>query len=324
MRVMMAVVVLVLLSGPALAAQKTFTLFLDAARVEEELATTSGVVEISLPPGIQANSLRVKPAAGCDIVRVDVNPAQSGRPTREEGRLTEQRERLTARLKALDTREEIFTAAAKSQSGKAPRKTKANPEPLENIRRGTDFALSQLEEVYRLRRRTEKELQEVEARLATLAKERNLGASQARVRLRKKVGKVKVSYVLTDLGWKPCYDFRLAGDGHVSVTQRALLPPLEKGAALQVVAATLAASAGGEVRPLTGTDRAAVAEYRFPVEREEAAAAPQPSLLFTFRNKGADALPAGEASCFRRGEYLGALAFAGALPGEAREVACGR
>ncbi len=324
MRVLMAAAVVMLLSSSAGAAERKVTLFLDAARVEEEAATSKGVVEISLPAGIQANSLRVRPLAGCDIARVEVSPAPSGKPAKEEARLTEQREVLQARMKALDTREEIFTAAAKSQSGKAPRKTKTNPEPLTNIRRGTDFALAQLEEVYRLKRRTEKDLQGVDARLAALAKARNTGAGVARVWLRTKTGRVQVSYVRSDLSWKPAYDFRLAGNGRVTLIQRALLPALGKATALRVVAAPLASAVGNDGRAVAVADYATVAEYRFPVEREEAVTAPQPSLLFTFRNQEGVSLPAGEASCYWRGEYLGAFAFAGALPGEAREVVCGR
>ncbi|HEY6006827.1 MAG TPA: DUF4140 domain-containing protein, partial [Geobacteraceae bacterium] len=150
MRVITFAAFVLLLTAPAGAAGRSVTLFLDGARIEQEVAVVKGYAEIPLPAAMQANSLRIRPVAGGEITRVEVValPA-AGKERREQARLNERRERLSARLRALATREEIFTAAAKSQSGKAPRKTKTNPEPVANLRRGTDFALGQLEESYR-------------------------------------------------------------------------------------------------------------------------------------------------------------------------------
>ena len=69
-------------------------------------------------------------------------------------------------LQALATREEIFKSAAKSQGGKAPRKSKANPDPMQAIRQGTEFAIAQLEAVYTSRRRTEQEIRRIDSRIA--------------------------------------------------------------------------------------------------------------------------------------------------------------
>jgi len=84
------------------------------------------------------------------VERVELLPCQvPERRQKELDALIEQKNRLEDRMKALDTREDIFAAAAKSQSSKAPRKTKANPDPLASVRQGTDFAIAQLEAVYR-------------------------------------------------------------------------------------------------------------------------------------------------------------------------------
>ena len=67
-------------------------------------------------------------------------------------------------MQALEAKETVFKAAAKSQSGKAPRKTKTNPDPLAGVRQATEYAIAQLESVYRARRMAESDLNSVEAR----------------------------------------------------------------------------------------------------------------------------------------------------------------
>jgi hypothetical protein len=322
MRIIAVTVVLLLAGGQALAARSSAVLFLDGARIEQELTVAKGYGELALPAGMRAGSLRVRPVAPGAIDRVEVValPA-SAKGGRERQRLAERRDRLAARLKALDTREEIFTTAAKSQSGKAPRRTKTNPEPLANIRRGTDFALGQLEECYRERHQAEKELAEVEARLSAIAKGEGAGRNLARIWLSGKTGRVTVSYLRDDLGWKPRYDFRLGPDHQLAVTEHAILPRIEGEGELAVVAANLSASPTGASR-LSGDAR--VSDHRFPAERVTVAAAPQTSVSFAFRNQASVRLPPGEASCYRDGEYLGTVAFAGLSPGETAEVVCGR
>ena len=325
MRTLLVSGLLLFLAAPVWGANKTVILFLDGARVEQDLAVRKGFLEIPLPEGVLPNSLRVKPLDGREIARVEVAPPKrEGQAAREQARLVDRRERLLARLKALDTREEIFKAAAKSQSGKAPKKTKANPEPLVTIRRGTDFALSQLEEVYRIRLQSERELQEVDTHLAALAKGGTIGRSVARVWLKSGEGKVMVSYLLPELAWKPFYDFRLAGNGRVLVSQRAVLPPMEKGVELSVMPSSSNVPAGTDTRLTPEKGNAGIAEYAFSTGREELAPVSPSALTFTFRNDSPRGLPAGDAACFQRGEYLGRIHFPGILAGETREVVCGR
>lgn len=323
MRFITVLCAVLLMATPATAAVKRITYYLDCARVESEAVAAKGYLEVTLPRGMAAGSLRIKPLQGSSLARVEVVPARPDR--RLEGELARHAERkdaLADRLKALATREEIFRAAAKSQSGKAPRKTKNNQEPLENIRRGTEFAIAQLEGVYRARRKAESELKAVEARLSSLREEGNVGGSVARVWLAGKGGRVTVSYLLATLNWAPSYDFRVNG-GEVEVVMTALLPEAEKGAAVAVVPALLADASVEPVLPASSGGLARIATFRFPLADERFSPFPQPSLSFSFKNISGKGFPPGEATCYRNGEYLGKTAFGGCPPGDSREVGFG-
>lgn len=325
MRIIPVLGIFLFLAPPAMASDYRVTFYLDGARVEREVSTVRESMEVPLPAAMNGGSLRIKPLDGCRIDRVVVVPAQpSAALAREMARLAERRAALGDRMKALEAREAIFKAAAKSQSGKAPRKTKTNPEPLAAVRQGTEYAISQLEEVYRVRRRAVNEMQSVEARLSTLKNEGNVGGSVAKVRLARKGGRVAVSYICSDLKWAPVYDFRLDKAGEVNVVQRAVIPQTEKGAAVSVVPATFAEAVNEAATPVSSDKFPQVFAFTLPVEREQFSAAPLSSLVLSFRNRLKVKLPAGEASCYRRGEYLGRTAFGGALPDEMKELAFGR
>jgi hypothetical protein len=325
MRVIWVLCAVLFMAVPAAAATKTVTLYLDGARVENEATAIGGYLEVPLPAAMREGSLRVRPSTGRVIELVEIVPSRPDpRLAKELAQLAERKDALADRLKALEVREEVFKAAAKSQSGKAPRKTKTNPEPLATVRQGTEFAIGQLEGVYRDRRRAENELLKVEARLAAMKKEGAVGGSVARVRLTGKGGRVAVSYLRTDLKWVPAYDFRLDKAGEVEVIMRAVIPRTDKGAAVAVVPAAIAEAAAVPAVPAAPDGSTRVAAFIFPVEKEEFSPAPLSTLLFSFRNQSRLKLPAGEATCYRRGEYLGTTAFAGAPPGEVKEVATGR
>ncbi|HEX2769182.1 MAG TPA: hypothetical protein VHN12_07830 [Geobacteraceae bacterium] len=323
MRLFSALCALLLLAAPAGAAGRLITLYLDGARFEYEATTTKGFLEVSLPASMQAGSLRIKPMSGCVIERVEIVPAKSDpRRTKEMAKFTQRRDSLTDRLQALDAREAIFKIAAKSQSGKAPRKTKTNPEPLASVRQGTEYALAQLEGVYRARRLAESELKSVEARLTSMKREGN--ASVAKVRLAGREARILVSYLRSDLKWVPAYDFRLNKSGEVNVVMRAALPDMEKEIKVAVVPAILAESANEAALPILGKGLTQVASFTFPVEQDKYSSTSMAGLLFSFRNQSTRKLPAGEASCYRQEEYLGETSFSGSFPGEIKEMVCGK
>ena len=72
MRVITFAAFVLLFTAPAGAAGRSVTLFLDGARIEQEVAVVKGYAEISLPAAMQANSLRIRPVAGGEITRVEV------------------------------------------------------------------------------------------------------------------------------------------------------------------------------------------------------------------------------------------------------------
>jgi len=325
MRIVPLLLAVLVAAAPAAAAGKAITLYLDGARVESEVTATKGYLEVPLPRGMEEGSLRIRPLRGTVLARVETIPARSSRKLEAElSRLAERKDMLGDRLKALDAREEIFRAAAKSQSGKAPRKTKTNREPLEEIRKGTEFAIAQLEGVYRSRRKTEKELKGVEAQIASLREEGNVGGSVARIWVKGKGGRVAVSYLQPALKWTPCYDFRLDTEREVSVTLNALLPEPEKGARYAVVPALLSEAQTGPLPAAVSGGSAQVASFMFPIAHERFYAFPQASLSFSFLNRSGKSLPPGEATCYRQGEYLGKAGFGGCPSGESREVVIGK
>ncbi|HEY5973154.1 MAG TPA: hypothetical protein VIU41_00290, partial [Geobacteraceae bacterium] len=166
MRRISVIILLLLLAVPHLASARTVTIYLDGAIVEEEVTARKGYLELALPAGLAAGSLRLKPVGEGRLRRVVMVPGKPDRKLDKElTSLNERRDLLKDRMRALSTREEIFKGAAKSQSGKAPRRSKTNPAPLSTIKQGTDYALAQLEEVYTARRRTEKELRGLDERL---------------------------------------------------------------------------------------------------------------------------------------------------------------
>ena len=323
MRLISAICTVLFLVTPAAAAGRNVTLYLDGARFENEVSTVNGLMEVSLPAAMQAGSLRIKPLGGGLIDQVEIVPARPDpKSIRETAKLVERRDALRDRLQALEAKETVFKAAAKSQSGKAPRKTKTNPDPLAGVRQATEYAIGQLEGIYRARRMAECDLNSIEARLTAIKSEGN--GSVAKVRLLRQKGRIAVSYSRSDLKWIPFYDFRLNKGGEADVIIRAYLPKMEKGATVAVVAALLAEAADEKAMSVPAGIFPQLAAFTFPVEQEKFSSTPLSSISFSFRNSSTRRLPAGEASCYLRGEYMGKTAFSGALSGDIRELAFGK
>lgn len=318
------IALLITATGNALADSKAITLFSDGAMVEIEATASKGIAEIALSAGMIENSLRIKPLGNAAIQRVDVlTPRQEGRRARELDTLYEQKSRLEDRLLALTTREEIFKAAAKSQSGKAPRKTKANPEPMQSIRQGTEFAIAQLEAVYTARRKTEQEIRRLDASIAASKKGGQGGEVVARVSVTPKNGRIKLRYGLERPAWTPSYDLRLNGDGYARLTLMGRLPATFDGYLLQVSPGTLADGSATQARPAAAGSAGRLAEYRLLTREEQFGAGMRSSYSFVLTNSGNPHLPAGEAALYRNGEYWGKFRFEGLSSGRSRKVVSG-
>jgi len=314
---------LLMIAAHALADTRIVTFFSDAALVEIETAAVRGTAEIPLPGSVLANSLRIKPLAQATIRNVEILPVRlNGKGEQELDRLLERRSLLEDRLQALGTREEIFKSAAKSQSGKAPRKTKANPDPMQTIRAGTDFAIAQLEAVYTARRRTDREIRNINARISEVRKGNAGAETVARVAVSPANGRIRFRYALAGQGWTPRYDIRLNGGGSADLTLYGQLPARFRGYQLQAVAESLAVGIDAHPLRVAAGSLARLAELRLPVEP---GGADQVRTTFSalVTNSSAINLPAGDASLYRDGEYLGRLRFEGISSGRSRWISTG-
>jgi hypothetical protein len=318
------VTLLLLLAVAPVAGARSVTVYLDGALVEDEATARKGYLELSLPAGMAAGSLRLKPAGEGRLRRVVVVPGKPDRKLeRELAALNERRELVKDRLRALATREEIFKAAAKSQSGKAPRRSKTNPAPLSTIKQGTDYALAQLEEVHTARRRAEKELKSLDERLAELRRQGNVGGSIARIWLDGPATKVRVSYLLPDVTWTPAYSLRSERQGMAELAIQAVLRGLGRADTVLVVPAARSEADG--IAPLAVRDEdAPLIGWQLPVIREAIGGGVPAAITLGLKNSSTLRLPAGELTCYRQGEYLGGVRFPGAEPDGAFEVVCGR
>jgi hypothetical protein len=324
MRSLTIFLLLLSIVGDAWGAQGRATVYLDGAIVEQELHVKKGYVELPLPATMQEGSLRLKASGKGRIARVEVVKARSDRRReRELARLTEQKGQLRDRLRGLEVKEEIFTASAKSQSSKSPRRTKNNPEPLTALRQGTDYAISQLESVYRSRRRTEAELKEIEERLRAL--QGDSPAGKARIWITGQKGLLVAAWRDNALKFRPVYEFHLDGGGRVAVDMAAELDGRCDAAQVRGMPHLVAdpPQALPPFKPLT-LQLHRIRSGSFSLIKESFNPEPLPQLSFVYRNDTSQKLPPGVAVCYRGGAYLGSTTFSGALPGEEHEVVCGR
>lgn len=309
MRVIPLLLLFLIAGRPAGAAQKSVTFYLDGARIEYQCSAVNGYLELPLPASMVAGSLRVKPAGNGRLTRVEIAPAErDARRAREIARLEEKKEALLARMQTLSRREEIFSAAAKAQSGRAPRKTKTNPDPVASLKQGTAFALAELDAVSRSRRSCQQALDALEKQLASAGK----GCPVAKVWLTG--GKATVSFLVGDQRWTPCYDFCWLGETGGNLLLHARLPRLDRQVRYFVSNGTVAQ--GAQARPVRD-GYPVLASY--PLALKSGNRSEQRPLSFTFDRLEA-ALPPGEAAAFWRGEYLGRGRFAG---GGATELSIG-
>lgn len=296
------------------AAQKEMTVFSDGSLIEIETMAQKGMAEVALPGRMRAGSLRVKPLDTTDIAQVTVVPFRMpDKLQRELDQLNEQKERLEDRLKALDTKEGIFEAAAKSQSSKAPRKTKTNPDPLASVRQGTDFAIAQLEAVVTARRRTEQELKRVSSRIAQLT-QHAAGGPTVRVAVSTPTGRVRVAAVLADNGWRPRYELRLNGTTNARLVQLADTDPVPTGFAVRLAPTSLANGLPQQTVPAHSGRSTRLAEWQLPVLHQQIEIGPLSNFTINLQNTTGRTLPGGEAAVYLHGEFLGTTPLSSGAP----------
>lgn len=323
MKTTLSALLLLLISvGNAGASGKTVTFFSDGAMVEIIGTAVKGVAEIPLSGDMAEGTLRITPMKGTEIRRVAILPVRlEEKRIKELELLREQKSRQEDRLQALATREDIFKAAAKSQSGKAPRKTKANPDPLQSIRQGTDFAIAQLEAVYTAKRRSEQEIKRLESRILALRKGTIGTESIARVTLSSATGKVKARYALTGRGWTPVYELRLNSTGFADLGLYGSITDSPSGAHIAASADRLGDGAATAAVPVAaGAGIASLAHYRLPVRETRFDEGFRTGFSCTLTNTGSSYLPPGTAALYRNGEYRGQVRFDGISSGRSRKI----
>jgi len=309
----------------ALADSRSVTFFSDGARIEIEATAIKGIIEIPLPSGMLENSLRIKPVGSTTIQSVDPAPVvREAKGERELDGLLERKSRLEDRLQALTTREDIFKAAAKSQSGKAPRKTKANPDPMQTIRQGTDFAIAQLEAVYTARRKTNQELRRVDVRIAELRTGGTGAGTSTRIRVAPKNGRVMISYALMCQTWKPSYDIRINDNEKASVTLFGQLPGSFAGYALRAAPTEIANYATTRSTAVPAGSLVRLAEFILPLEELHLGNGLATSFSALISNTSSAHLPSGEASLYHNGEYRGRIRFDGVSSGRSSRISIAR
>jgi hypothetical protein len=304
-------------------AKSTITFYRDGALLQQEAGATKGVIEIPLAAAPIDHSITITPTPGTTITGVENIKAESESSSDKElETLTEQRRRLEDRLQALETREAIFTAAAKSQSGKAPRKTKANPDPMQTIRQGTDFAIAQLEAVYTARRKTTQEIQKVDARLATARKRSRQTEHSLQVTVTPVRGRVTLRYATAEWRWQPEYNLHLEGDRMARLQVSAKIIGNTRGFQTFVSPGSLSESAISKTFPLL--PGATVSDYRFSITDGNYSEGIFNSFSGTLTNNSSNYLPPGESGLFRSGAYLGKFRFEGLSSGRSRMISFGK
>ena len=321
MRIKPACICLIALFATSASAENSVTYFQDGSLHQQEAVAAKGVIDIPLAAGLLDRTLTVTPARGTTIMAVETFKSDpDGAVSKELETLIEQRRRLEDRLQALETRENIFTSAAKAQSGKAPRKTKANPDPMQTIRQGTDFAIAQLEAVYTARRRTTQEIQKVDARIASTRKNHRNTESAIRITVTPPRGAVTLRYATTERGWQPHYNLHLGSDGFARLQLAArIIGSAREHRKVRVSAASLAESAHAETTPAV-SDNALLASYRLPITDEHFTEGLFNQFSCVVTNTAAQYLPPGDSGLFRNGTYLGTFRFEGISSGRSKAV----
>lgn len=305
-------------------AANTITYYRDGTLFRQEAVAVKGVIEIPLAADLLEQTLTVKPAPGTSILSVETkNNGSGGKTDKTLEVLTEQRRRLEDRLQALETREAIFTAAAKSQSGKAPRKTKANPDPLKSIRQGTDFAIAQLEAVYTARRTTRQEMRKIDLRIAAAKKGSRTAESSVRIEVTPARGKVMLSYATTEQGWQPLYNLYLTGEGPAKLQLYARITGSQRGFQGRVSPGSLVESATAATFTVQSATTV-LASYRLPITDVQYREGIFKHFSGTITNSTQNYLPTGESALFRNEVYLGKFRFEGISSGRSGVISFGK
>ncbi|NJD90444.1 MAG: hypothetical protein FIA91_02845 [Geobacter sp.] len=298
---------------------KSASIYLDGAVVEQTTSARKGYLEVILPASVAADSLRIKPVGSAEILRVTTAPLKPGNSDEKElETIVAKEELLHDRLKALSVKEEIFKAAAKSQSGKAPRRTKTNPEPMTTIRQGTDYAIAQLEAVYQARRRTEKELAALLKRKNSVRKSVSAAALVAKVWVSPANGAVVATWLQTDINWTPEYQLRIDSAG---AAQLGIFVQTGYSGSFSSKSYYFSNNQSPSTPILIASGNHPALKFPVTVTSISDSDLKKP-LSVTVVNSTPLAWPQGEISCFRSGSYQGRGVLSATGQGKTVDISC--
>lgn len=322
-RICTCLIIIAATASPVIAAN-TIIFYRDGALLQQEAVAVKGVVYLPLAADILENTLTVVPGVGTSIIGVETirKEAVNGSDNEHEV-LTEQRRKLEDRLQALDAREAIFTTAAKSQSGKAPRKTKTNPDPMQAIRQGTDFAIAQLEAVYTALRKTKLEIQKIDARIAANRKRNRPSTASVRIAVSPQNGKVTLRYATAERGWQPQYNFYPEKNGAARLQLSARVTGALHGYQIRVSPGLLAEHSSAETVPAQ-IGSVVIANYRLPLADEQYSEGIYQSYSGKITNSSSHYLHPGESGLYRDGVYRGKFRFEGISSGRSKVISLGK
>jgi hypothetical protein len=318
LRIFVVFSMLVIFAVPALAERKT-TLYLDGAVVENSFPAVNGIVQVSLSEECRIETLRIRADKDSVIKKIETSKLQpDNKINKEIASLEKQREQLQSRLELIDTKEDIFIAAAKSQSRKSLKKTKNNPEPLSSVRQGTDFALSRLDSLNLTKQNSEKELKALDSKLSALKKSKTF----VKVWLDNPKGSANISCIYNTKSWTPVYVLTKKADNTIQFSITAGKIIHEKN---EEVAVVMSKTADSETLPVWRYNDSFVPfqEFNFTLDGESVTSKVPFTSILTMRNSSGFHLPAGKLVCYENGEYLGVVDFKGAAKDEIMKLQCG-
>lgn len=278
-----------------------YVYFLDGARVIESVHFRKGTASLPLPPSIVPGSLRVTPdekGVLDEVVAVSLSMQSDSAPKVKA--LHDRRDALKDRLAALATKEAVFMGAAKSQSSRLPKRSKTNPDPVATIRQGTEYAVAQLEAVYRARRIAERDLAAVEKRLTELSSDSNRSGSLLKLSSRT-ARTAEITYLITDSKWSPRYTVRRESGERAVLTVRsgALKVPG------RVALGNMLDEPGAPTLQFSGA--LDLSSFDCRVTEESAGQGKLPARRLELLCPTITALPSGNGACFVNGTYMGPI-----------------
>ncbi|MDD2364885.1 MAG: hypothetical protein PHN84_01835 [Desulfuromonadaceae bacterium] len=315
---------LIISAASSVSAADIVTYFRDGTLIRKEAVAVKGGVTLQLTGKPIENTLKVIPAPGTTIIRVETDASESAKSIEKQlDEMTERRLSLLDRLEALDRRESIFTAAAKSQSGKLPRKTKSNPDPIQSIRQGTEYAITQLEAVYTARRRTNQEIKRIDLKVADLRKKSGENKPILHISLLPERGRVTIQYATDVKGWQPGYSLEARDNGTAQLKLYPLLSETYRGYQTRVSIGTLADSENGEIININ-KGKPPLKTYNLPISNESSSDGIFNRFSGTITNNTPHYIPPGEATLLYKGAYIGKVIFEGISSGRNRVVSYGK